>query len=121
MVLILTCLRWHLGAAFTRHTFPGRGAAPSARLRASSTRYGGAPLIRDRSGLGVWDDPRSAAHHFAPLRAAPGKRTAMGHFIYLSTSTAASWRSFFRNAAKSSAEPAAGSRKFWLAKSANFW
>jgi hypothetical protein len=39
--------------------FPGCGAARS-----------GAPLIRDRSGLGVCYDPGSAAHHFAALRAA---------------------------------------------------
>src|SRR4051812_28662808 len=50
---------------------PGCGAArsalvPPARLRASSTRYGGAPLIRDRHRLGVWNDPGSAAHHCAP-------------------------------------------------------
>src|ERR1700730_19258877 len=55
--------------------FPGCGAAPSARLRASSTRYGGAPLIRDRSRLGICDDPGSAAHHFV-LRCA----RETGHF-----------------------------------------
>ena len=31
----------------------------------------GAPLIRDRSKLGVSNDPGSAAHHFATLHAAP--------------------------------------------------
>jgi hypothetical protein len=40
-------------------SFPGRGAARS-----------GAPLIRDRRKLGVSDDPGSAAHHSATLRAA---------------------------------------------------
>jgi hypothetical protein len=32
MVLILTCLRWHLGAAFTRLAFviPGRGRLPAS-------------------------------------------------------------------------------------------
>jgi hypothetical protein len=42
------------------------------------------------------------------------------HFIYLSTKIAALWRSFVKKAAKSAVEPAAGSRKFWLAKSPNF-
>jgi hypothetical protein len=55
------CLSRRLNIAF-----PGRGAARS-----------GAPLIRDRHklGIGVRDDPGSAAHHSAPLRAAlrPGK------------------------------------------------
>src|SRR5580693_7098017 len=57
--------------------FPGCGAAPLARSRASSTRYGGAPLIRDRSGLGVCYDPGSAAHHSASLHAAlrPGNES----------------------------------------------
>src|SRR4029077_10885702 len=50
--------------------FPGRRAAPLARSRASSTRYGGATLIRDRNEHRVCNDPGSAAHHFAPLRAA---------------------------------------------------
>src|ERR1700720_2073478 len=40
-------------------SFPGCGAARS-----------GAPLIRDRRRLGVRNDPGSAAHHFAALRAA---------------------------------------------------
>ena len=46
-------------------TFPGCGAARS-----------GAPLIRDRSGLGACNDPGSAAHHYATLRAAlrPGDK-----------------------------------------------
>src|SRR5580692_919814 len=49
--------------------FPGCGAARS-----------GAPLIRDRSGLGVCYDPGSATHHFAPLRAAlrPGNESLCG-------------------------------------------
>src|SRR5579862_400952 len=37
--------------------FPGCGASRSD-----------APLIRDRSGLSVCNDPGSAAHHFASLR-----------------------------------------------------
>src|SRR5580704_19193671 len=49
--------------------FPGRGAARS-----------GAPLIRDRSGLRARNDPGSAAHHSASLRAAlrPGNKFIIG-------------------------------------------
>jgi hypothetical protein len=32
----------------------------------------GAPLIRDRNTVGIWNDPRSAAHRFA-LRCAREK------------------------------------------------
>src|SRR5262249_32047947 len=44
---------------------PGRSAAPQARLRASSTRYGGALQTRDRHELRILGGPGSAAHHFA--------------------------------------------------------
>jgi hypothetical protein len=44
--------------------YPARDAARSA---ASQT--------RDLPRLGGYDDPGSAVHHFAPLRAAPGKHT----------------------------------------------
>ena len=43
-------------------TFPGRGAARSA-----------APLSRDRSTLGAWNDPGSAAHHQVVVRCAREK------------------------------------------------
>src|ERR1700724_2262733 len=57
------------GQSALRTAFPGCGAARS-----------GAPLIRDRSGLGVCYDPGSATHHFAPLRAAlrPGNESLCG-------------------------------------------
>ena len=44
--------------------FPGRNAAPKARLRASVARYGDALQTQDRYELGVCDDPGSAVHHF---------------------------------------------------------
>ena len=51
-------------------TCPGCGAAPQARLRASSTRYGGAPLIRDPGPFQKTETvcPGSAAHHSALSR-----------------------------------------------------
>jgi hypothetical protein len=59
---------------------PGRGAAPSARSRASSTRYGAAPqsrdLYKDEDLLDAeMMDPGSAAHHaaFAAHCAASGE------------------------------------------------
>ncbi|MGD0026942.1 MAG: hypothetical protein ABSC37_20370, partial [Xanthobacteraceae bacterium] len=45
------------GIVMARQTFPGCGAARS-----------GAPLFRDRRKLSVWNDPGSAAHHFALAR-----------------------------------------------------
>jgi hypothetical protein len=52
--------------------FPGCGAARS-----------GAPLIRDRSGLGVCYDPGSAAHHSASLHAAlrPGNNFGSANIL----------------------------------------
>ena len=41
-----TLVRFDVHPELRDQTFTGRGAAPLARLRASSTRYGGAPLIR---------------------------------------------------------------------------
>ena len=47
---------------------PARGAAPQARLRASSTRYGAALQMRDPGFLKLGNrGPGSAAHHFAAL------------------------------------------------------
>src|SRR4029077_568312 len=47
---------------------------PDAAQRAS-----GATLIRDRSGLGVYDDPGSAAHHSAtPWRVEDARERAYG-------------------------------------------
>jgi hypothetical protein len=54
---------------------PGRGAAPSARSRASSTRYGAAPQRRDPckgdKQYSRMMDPGSAAQHAATRRIAP--------------------------------------------------
>jgi hypothetical protein len=44
--------------------FPGCGAVPLARLRASSTRYGGAPLIRDLPKRGACKGPGAARHRY---------------------------------------------------------
>jgi len=38
-------------------------ARKGTRFPDAAQRASGATLIRDRSGLGVWDDPGSAAHH----------------------------------------------------------
>ena len=46
---------------------PGRGAAPSARSRASSTRCGAAPLIRDRSEGAVYVTVRVCSVSFGSL------------------------------------------------------
>src|SRR4029077_4620765 len=43
--------------------FPGRSAAPKARLRASCARYGDALQTRDRNELRVCGVPGSALHH----------------------------------------------------------
>jgi len=54
-----------LGARLTRF--------PDAVQRAA--KRSGAPLIRDHSGLGACDDPGSATHHYAALRAASCRET----------------------------------------------
>src|SRR5690349_1269037 len=60
-----------LATAFASHDFtlacPGRVAAPSVRLRTSSTCYGDATLIRDRNG------PGSATHHRRGAASRPGQ------------------------------------------------
>jgi len=58
-------------------TCPGRGAAPSARLRASSMRYGAAPQSREEDEAQCENNgPRisSAPRRFAAHCAAPGER-----------------------------------------------
>src|SRR5580692_6042624 len=74
--------------------FPGCGAARS-----------GAPLIRDRSGLGVRYDPGSAAHHFATLRAAlrPGNESRRGLL----------WISFHLTRAALATPPTRDRRRRW--------
>src|SRR5439155_17079178 len=58
--------------------FPARGAAPLARLRASATRYGGAPQMRGPGYFAANRGPGSAAHHFAALVLRCARDTSCG-------------------------------------------
>jgi hypothetical protein len=64
----------HLSSSKMRNACPGCCAAPSARLRASSTRYGGALLIRGPLCTRIALGPGSAVHRTGRCFASPGGR-----------------------------------------------